>query len=75
MTTVLVAAASKLADAAGAPRPVTFGGRLEAATARGFLAKKMAEGPTAGDFRDFARIRQYAKDIATELTSVQTVEI
>ncbi len=66
---------SKLADAAGAAQPVTFGGRLQPATARGFLAKKMAEGPTAGDFRDFDRIRQYARTIATELKSVEAVDI
>ncbi|MGS0684707.1 flavodoxin domain-containing protein [Nakamurella sp. GG22] len=65
----------KLADAAGVGLPVTFGGRLEPATARGFLAKKMAEGPIAGDFRDFDRIRQYARTIATELKSVEAVDI
>lgn len=66
---------SKLAEAIGATRPVTFGGRLEPATARGFLAKKMATGPRAGDFRDFDRIRQYARSIATELMSVEAVDI
>ena len=65
----------QLADAAGATQPVTFGGRLEPATARGFLAKKMAKGPTAGDFRDFDRSRQYARTIATELKSVEAVDI
>ncbi len=65
----------KLAAAPGVGLPVTFGGRLEPATARGFLAKKMAEGPTAGDFRDFHRIRQYARTIATELMSVEAVDI
>lgn len=65
---------SKLASAAGAVQPVTFGGRLEPGTARGFLAKKMAKGPTAGDYRDFERIRQFARSTATELMSVAPTE-
>ena len=65
---------STLVTEAGAAPPVTFGGRLEAATARGFLAKKMAKGPRAGDFRDFDRIRQYDRSIAAELISVPSAE-
>ena len=58
-----------VADAIGARKPVTFGGRLEPATARGFLARRMAIGPMAGDFRDFDRIRRWADTIAARLSS------
>jgi menaquinone-dependent protoporphyrinogen oxidase len=53
----------------GAATPVTFGGILDPATATGFLARKMAAGPRAGDFRDFSRIRAFAADIARQLTT------
>ena len=53
----------------GTAPPVTFGGRLQPATATGFLARKMAAGPLAGDFRDFARIRAFAEGIAHQLTT------
>jgi menaquinone-dependent protoporphyrinogen oxidase len=53
----------------GAAPPVTFGGRLEAATATGFIARKMAAGPMAGDFRDFDRVRQFADSIAERLNA------
>jgi menaquinone-dependent protoporphyrinogen oxidase len=56
-----------LADAVGAAKPITFGGRLEPATARGFIARRMATGPMAGDFRDFDRIRRWADTITSQL--------
>ncbi|MFC4944925.1 flavodoxin domain-containing protein [Pseudonocardia sp. GCM10023141] len=49
--------------------PVTFGGVLDPATARGFVAKRMAQGELAGDFRDPARIRRWAADLASTCTS------
>ncbi len=57
----------RLVDRLGTPAPTTFGGRLEPATARGFIARRMATGPMAGDFRDFDRIRSWADDIAMQL--------
>lgn len=57
----------KLAAIVGAPEPMTFGGRLEPDTAVGFIAKKMAKGPMAGDFRDFDRIREWASTIAAQV--------
>ena len=55
------------------PRPVTFGGRLDPATATGFIARKMAAGPLAGDFRDFTRIRAFAAGIADQLTAPKPI--
>lgn len=51
----------------GADRPTTFGGRLEPASAKGFLARRMAAGSMAGDFRDFDRITAWAAAIAAQL--------
>jgi len=53
------------------PSPVTFGGRLDPLTATGFIARKMAAGPLAGDFRDFTRIRAFAAGIADQLTAAK----
>jgi menaquinone-dependent protoporphyrinogen oxidase len=44
----------------GAVEPVTFAGRLEAATAKGFLARRLAAGELEGDFREWDRIRDWA---------------
>lgn len=54
----------------GIAPPVTFGGRLDPGTAKGFIARKMAKGPMAGDFLDFDRIRAWADDIGGQLTSL-----
>jgi menaquinone-dependent protoporphyrinogen oxidase len=52
----------------GLPAPVTFGGRLDPEHATGQLSRWMAaEGPLAGDFRDWERIRAWASTIADEL--------
>ena len=53
-----------LAKTCGAARPMTFGGRIEPGTAKGFLAKRMAVGANAGDHRDFVAIRRWADSIA-----------
>lgn len=53
----------------GIAPPVTFGGRLDPATAKGFIARRMAKGKLAGDFRDFDRIRDWADTIAHQLTA------
>lgn len=57
----------RLATSLAAPPVATFGGRLEPATATGFLARRMAAGPTAGDYRDFADIHRWAAGIAAAL--------
>lgn len=53
----------RLLDRIGAVEPVTFAGRLEPATARGFLARRLATGELSGDFRDWDRIRDWAHAI------------
>lgn len=57
----------RLATVLGAPPVTTFGGRIESATATGFIARRMAAGPNAGDYRDFTEIRRWAAGIATEM--------
>jgi menaquinone-dependent protoporphyrinogen oxidase len=49
--------------------PVTIGGRLEVASAQGFLARRMAHGDTAGDYRDFDAIGRWASGIAEQLAA------
>jgi len=58
----------RYADKIGTAPPVTFGGRLDPATATGFIARKMATGELAGDFRDFDIIRAWGDRIAHTLT-------
>jgi menaquinone-dependent protoporphyrinogen oxidase len=53
----------RLAHRIGATAAMTFGGRLEPATAKGFLAQRMARSDLAGDSRDWETIRAWAADI------------
>jgi len=55
---------ARLAERIGAAPPMTFGGRLEPQTAKGFLARRMAAGPMAGDYRDWDAIRRWARTVA-----------
>ena len=57
----------KYARVLGAAPVVTFGGRLQPDTATGFLARHMARGPLAGDFRDLDSVRNWARTIADHL--------
>jgi len=66
---------ARLAESIGAPVPVTFGGRIEPASAKGFIATKMAKGSMAGDFRDFDRIRHWADGIAEQLTAPKHTDV
>ena len=63
---VLVAYASKMGATAGLAKApaVTFAGRLEPATAKGFLALRLATGNLSGDSRDWMKIRAWAADIS-----------
>ncbi|MCU1631205.1 MAG: flavodoxin [Pseudonocardia sp.] len=57
----------RLREGVDAEAPITFGGVLDPASARGFVAKRMARGGLAGDFRDPERIRRWARSIAEEI--------
>jgi menaquinone-dependent protoporphyrinogen oxidase len=59
----LPAKVALLAARIDAERTATFGGRLEPATARGLIARLLASGSRAGDFRDWDRIRAWARDV------------
>jgi menaquinone-dependent protoporphyrinogen oxidase len=50
--------------------PVTFAGRLEPATARGFMARRLAAGELAGDFRDWDRITNWAHAVHDAIVAV-----
>jgi menaquinone-dependent protoporphyrinogen oxidase len=60
---------ARLAESIGAAPPMTFGGRLEPQTAKGFLARRMATGPMAGDYRDWDSIRRWARMVAGRRTT------
>ncbi|MCW0213925.1 MAG: flavodoxin domain-containing protein [Pseudonocardia sp.] len=57
----------RLREGVDADAPITFGGVLDPATARGFLAGRMARGELAGDFRDPERIRRWARSVADRI--------
>ncbi len=61
----------RLARKIGAVPAVTFAGRLEPATAKGFLARRLARGELAGDFRDWKLIREWARDVSAVISSIQ----
>lgn len=61
----------EIAARIGAEEPVTFGGRLTSDTAAGFLAKRMARGGMAGDFRDWDEIRLWAYVISERLVAAR----
>jgi menaquinone-dependent protoporphyrinogen oxidase len=58
-----------LAKEIGAMRPVTFAGALLPATARGLVPRLMARGKSAGDHRDWDRIRTWARAVALEISA------
>jgi menaquinone-dependent protoporphyrinogen oxidase len=61
----------ELATRIGADQPMTFGGRLTPQTAAGFLARRMAKGPMAGDYRDWEAIELWAHSIAEHLVAAR----
>ncbi|SER71582.1 flavodoxin domain-containing protein [Lentzea albida] len=61
----------ELAARIGAEQPTTFGGRVTPENAVGFLARKMAQGPMAGDHRDWDAIDLWAYKIAEHLVSAR----
>ena len=59
---------ARLATQIGAAPAVTFAGRLDPDTAKGFLARRLATGDLAVDSRDWERIADWAHDISTTLS-------
>lgn len=57
----------RLARAIGCQPPVTFGGVLEMRRATGLLSRWMADGPFAGDYRDWGRVSAWADLVADRL--------
>ncbi|MFF0268215.1 flavodoxin domain-containing protein [Kribbella sp. NPDC004536] len=64
-------AVRRLAHQIGATPAVTFAGRLEPATATGFLARRLASGSLAGDARDWDKIRVWSADISAAVEATQ----
>lgn len=64
------AAVRRTAVQIGAAPAVTFAGRLERETAKGFLARRLATGKLAGDSRDWDKIRAWANDVGTAITAI-----
>jgi menaquinone-dependent protoporphyrinogen oxidase len=56
-----------LAQQIGITHPVTFAGCLIPATARGLLPRLMARTKGAGDFRDWDRIHNWAREISADI--------
>lgn len=60
-----------LAHEIGATPAVTFAGRLEPDTAKGFLARRLATGDLAADSRDWEKIRAWAADISAAVEATE----
>lgn len=74
-TTTPVKDAVKLAARVGARQHVTFGGQLGPEDVGDFTRRLMEKGDKTpyGDFRNFDRIRGWARSIGTELRATQVV--
>jgi menaquinone-dependent protoporphyrinogen oxidase len=59
----------RLAQRIGAEPVMTFAGRLEPATAKGFLARRLARGDLATDSRDWPLIKNWAAGIAVAINA------
>jgi menaquinone-dependent protoporphyrinogen oxidase len=64
-------AVCRLAHEIGATPAVTFPGRLEPDTAKGFLARRLATGNLAADSRDWDKIRAWATDISAAIEATE----
>jgi menaquinone-dependent protoporphyrinogen oxidase len=56
----------RLAEEIGAQPAVTFGGKLDRATARGLLSRWVTNDGLAGDWRDWDQIRAWATSVAAQ---------
>jgi menaquinone-dependent protoporphyrinogen oxidase len=64
-------AVCRLAHDIGATPAVTFAGRLEPDTAKGFLARRLAAGNLAADSRDWVKIHAWATDISAAIEATE----
>jgi menaquinone-dependent protoporphyrinogen oxidase len=64
---------ARLCDDIGLDLPHTFGGNLDPARAKGFLAQLVSRGDLAGDFRDWDEIRAWSNGIADALESARSL--
>ncbi len=64
-------AVRRLAREIGATPAVTFAGRLEPATAKGIVARRLAAGNLAGDARDWDKIRAWSADVSAAIEATQ----
>lgn len=62
-------AVAAIAEELGTTRPVTFPGALLPETARGLLPRLMARGKSAGEHRDWDRIRSWARSVGSEIAT------
>jgi menaquinone-dependent protoporphyrinogen oxidase len=62
----------RLARKIGATPAMTFAGRLEPASAKGFLARWLARGDLAADSRDWDLIGRWARDIGATMHPADT---
>lgn len=63
----------RLAHRIGARPAMTFAGALDPATAKGFLARRLATGNLAGDSRDWNLIAAWSEEIAAAISSTENV--
>jgi menaquinone-dependent protoporphyrinogen oxidase len=68
---VLVAYATRMGSTAGATPAVTFPGRIDPMSARGFMARRLARGDLAGDFRDWDQTTRWARVLSDALSTVE----
>ncbi|MFG1912317.1 flavodoxin domain-containing protein [Kribbella sp. NPDC048928] len=64
-------AVRRLVHEIGATPAVTFAGRLEGESAKGFLAHRLAAGNLAADSRDWDKIRAWATDINAAISATE----
>lgn len=62
---------TRLARRIGATPAMTFAGRLEPDTAKGFLARRMATTDLAGDFRDWDLVTAWSQDVAAAIHAIE----
>ncbi|TCN31157.1 menaquinone-dependent protoporphyrinogen oxidase [Kribbella orskensis] len=65
---------ARLAEKIGTSPATTFAGRLEPATAKGWLARRLARGDMAADSRDWDKIAAWADEIAIAMSATEIAD-